>query len=636
MAKSISVTVTGNAAPLRKELKRATQDLSGFAKAQKQISALSSIGYAVAGASVVRFGKQIVQAALDDQKSQALLRDAISKTTYATDDATASAEAFVKQLSLSSNIADDDLRPALSTLTRATGDVSRAQTLLALSTEIATATQKDLSTVSIAVAKASLGQTTALGKLGVPLSAAAKESGNFALAFEELNKQFSGTNAAALNTTAGKVANLSIRFNELKETVGALLIPAVDEVTGSLLKTAEAAEEGDWIGGLYNGIIAAGQAADAITPDLFNLAISISNSAQNALGLGKEIKTTSEITGQGAGSFRLYDEQLTRVRENLDKTENSTMDYGAAVNSLIYSQNTTFTKIYADRVEEVARQTEAAKTRAEKAREKFAALGQTLKSVLNTALTDARNKLQEAKDEMNAFADATSSAISGNVSIGEALSDASNGEKEYTDALKRRAEAYKKLDIASATGDLNGYLTALEDIKTTEQEVTDTQKARKTPGQLFADQIAKAKKFATDLKTLISPPFSLSEAGLSQLINLGIDSGSQVASELVAGTGSLSVGAINEGLAGVGAVAGELGTTAGSIFGGGAVTSAEGAVGRLDAASITNSNNSYVINITAGVGDPVEIGKQVRNVLKDYDARFGTVLVSAGNKKARK
>jgi hypothetical protein len=259
-----------------------------------------------------------------------------------------------------------------------------------------------------------------------------------------------------------------------------------------------------------------------------------------------------------------------------------------------------------------------------------------LKSVLNTALTDARNKLQEAKDEMNSFADATSSAISGNVSIGEALSDASNGEKEYTDALKRRAEAYKKLDIASATGDLNGYLTALEDIKTTEQEVTDTQKARKTPGQLFADQIAKAKKFATDLKTLISPPFSLSEAGLSQLINLGIDSGSQVAAELVAGTGSLSVGAINEGLAGVGAVAGELGTTAGSIFRGGAVTAAEGGVGRLEAASITNSNNSYVINITAGVGDPVEIGKQVRNVLKDYDARFGTVLVSAGNKKARK
>jgi hypothetical protein len=627
MAKSISVTVTGNAAPLRKELKRATQDLSGFAKAQKQISALSSLGYAVAGASVVRFGKQVVQAALDDQKSQALLRDAIAKTGAVTDRATASAEDFVKQLSLSSNIADDNLRPALSTLVRATGDVTRAQDLLALSTEISTATQKDLASVSIAVAKASLGSTTALGKLGVPLSAAAKESGNFALAFEELNAQFSGTNAAALNTTAGKVANLSIRFNELKETVGALLVPAVDEVTGSLLKTAEAAEKGDFLGGLYNGIIAAGQAADAITPDLFNLALSISNSTQNALGLGREIKTTSEITGEGAGSFRLYDQQLSRVKDNLNETETATADYGAAVNSLIYSQNTTFTKIYADRVEEVARQTEAAKTRAEKAAEKFKALGATLKGTLNTALTDARNKLQAAKDEMNNFADATSSAISGNLSIGNALSGAADGESAYTEALKRRADAYRALNIAKATGDIAGYTRALDEVTEAEQAVTSAQSARRSPGQLFADQISKAKKFATDLKTLISAPFNLSEAGLSQLINLGIDSGSQVAAELVAGTGSLSVGTINEGLASVGAVAGELGTSAGSIFRGGAVGDAQAEVNRLGRASVTTTNNTYSITISAGVGDEVEIGKQVVKYLQAYDKKFDGIKI---------
>ena len=627
MAKSISVTVTGNAAPLRKELKRATQDLSGFAKAQKQISALSSIGYAVAGASVVRFGKQVVQAALDDQKSQALLRDAISKTGAVTDRATASAEDFVKQLSLQSNIADDNLRPAFSTLVRATSDVTRAQDLLALSTEIATATGKDLASVSIAVAKASLGSTTALGKLGVPLSAAAKESGNFALAFEELNAQFSGSNAAALNTTAGKVENLSIRFNELKETVGALLVPAVDEVTGSLLKTAEAAEKGDFLGGLYNGIIAAGQAADAITPDLFNLALSISDSTQNALGLGREIKTTSEITGEGAGSFRLYDQQLSRVKDNLNETETATADYGAAVNSLIYSQNTTFTKIYADRVEEVARQLDASNKKTEETKAKFAALGATLKGALNTALTDAKNKLQAAKDEMKGFADATASAISGNLSIGNALSDASNGESAYTEALKRRADAYRALNIAKATGDIGAYTRALDEVSDAEQAVTSAQSARRSPGQLFADQISKAKKFATDLKTLISAPFNLSEAGLSQLINLGIDSGSQVAAELVAGTGSLSVGAINEGLASVGAVAGELGTSAGSIFRGGAVSDAQAEVNRLGRASVTTTNNTYSITISAGVGDEVEIGKQVVKYLQAYDKKFDGIKI---------
>lgn len=611
MAKSISVTVTGNAAPLRKELKGATQDLSNFGKAQKQISSLAAVGYAAAASSVFNFGKQVVQAALQDQKSQALLREAISKTTTATDAATASAESFVKELMFSSLTADDELRPALATLTRATGDVTRAQTLLALSTEIATATGKDLASVSLAVAKASLGSTTALGKLGVPLSAAAKESGNFALAFEELNAQFSGSNAAALDTAAGKIENLSLRFDELKESIGVILLPSVGQATDGLTDLAKATDEsasiGDRLGNIFSGAAKIFDLTD-LTDEIGDFGVGLTKSGLRALGFGKDTEKAAEgvaILNDNLSEFK--DEDFVSIFPA----------FGEAI------------KAARKRLEEIDEAQQ-------KANDKFKALGETLRGTLKTALTDARNKLQEAKDAMNAFADATASAITGNISIGEALSDASNGEKEYADALKRRAEAYKKLDIASATGDLNGYLTALEDIKTTEQEVTDTQKARKSPGQLFADQIAKAKKFATDLKTLISAPFNLSEAGLSQLINLGIDSGSQVASELVAGTGSLSVGAINEGLAGVGAVAGELGTTAGSIFRGGAVTAAQGAVDPLARASITNSNNSYVINITAGVGDPVEIGKQVRNVLKDYDARFGTVLVSAGNKKARK
>jgi hypothetical protein len=515
----------------------------------------------------------------------------------------------------------------LSTLVRATGDVTRAQDLLALSTEISTATQKDLASVSIAVAKASLGSTTALGKLGVPLSAAAKESGNFALAFEELNAQFSGTNAAALNTTAGKVANLSIRFNELKETVGALLVPAVDEVTGSLLKSAQAAEEGNYGGALKNGLIAAGDAAKAITPDFAKLGAEILQGDGYVLDYVKSLEKSVDMTGRGIEAFPLYVDQVVKTRQALEKATSATFNYGDAVDSLIFSQNTTFTKIYADRVEEVARQTEAAKTRAEAARDKFKALGETLKGALNTALTDARNKLQAAKDEMNNFADATSSAISGNLSIGNALSGAADGESAYTEALKRRADAYRALNISKATGDIAGYTRALDEVAEAEGAVTSAQSARRSPGQLFADQISKAKKFATDLKTLISAPFNLSEAGLSQLINLGIDSGSQVAAELVAGTGSLSVGAINEGLASVGAVAGELGTSAGSIFRGGARDAAQAEVDRLGRASVTTTNNTYSITISAGVGDEVEIGKQVVKYLQAYDKKFSGIPI---------
>lgn len=627
MAKSVSVTVTGNAAPLRKELKTATQDLSGFAKAQKNLGSVAAVGYAVAGASVVRFSSQLVKAALEDEKSQALLRDAIAKTTYVSDAAIKSTEEFITQLSLASNQADDGLRPALATLVRATNDVTRAQELLTLSTEIATATGRDLGAVSQAIARASLGQTTSLVRLGVPLSDNAKKTGNFSVALEELNAKFSGSNAAALDTVSGRLTNLGIRFDELKESLGTILLPTLDEVTKGLTKVAKASEQKDSLGVLAGGLETVATIADAITPDLAGFAIGLSNATQNALGLGKEVKTTSEITGEGAGSLRLYDEQLSRVGNTLNETSDSTVDYGAAVKSLIYLQNTTFTKIYADRVEQVARQTEAAKNRAQAAREKFKALGQTLRDTLATALTDARNKLADATQEMTNFGTATAGTISGNVSIGDAISKASEGESAYTEALKRRADAYRALNIAKATNDVAGYTRALDEVTDAEKAVTSAQSARRSPGQLFADQIAKAKKFATDLKTLIAAPFNLSEAGLSQLINLGIDSGSQVAGELVAGTGSLSVGAINEGLASVGSVAGELGTSAGSIFRGGAVGAAQAEVDRLARASVTNVNNTYSITITAGVGDEVEIGKKVVKYLQAYDKKFAGIPI---------
>jgi hypothetical protein len=602
MAKAISVVVTGNAAPLRKELKGATQELSNFGKAQKSISSFAAIGYATAATSVFNFGKQVVQAALEDQKSQALLRAAISKTTTATDAATASAESFVKELMFSSLTADDELRPALATLTRATGDVTRAQTLLALSTEIATATGKDLASVSMAVAKASLGSTTALGKLGVPLSAAAKESGNFALAFEELNAQFSGSNAAALDTAAGKIENLSLRFGELKESIGVILLPQVTKATDGLTELSKATDEsasiGDRLGNIFSGAAKIFDVTN-LTDEIAEFGVSLTKSGVRALGFGKDAEKAADgvaILNNNLGEFK--DEDFVSIFPA----------FGEAI------------KAARKRLEEID---ETQK----KANDKFKALGDTLKGVLNTALTDARNKLQAAKDEMNAFGDATASAITGNVSIADAISDATNNEKDYKDALVARTKAYENLNMTKAAGDLAGYSAALEEVAKTEQAVATAQTKKKTPGQLFADQIATAKKFANDLKTLISAPFNLGQAGLSQLLNLGIDSGSQVAAELIAGTGSLTVGGINESLSSLGATAGQLGATAGSIFMGAPVDAAQGTVDRLSRAGITTTNNVYNISITSGVGDEVEIGKSVVKYLQAYDKKFNGIKI---------
>ena len=65
-------------------------------------------------------------------------------------------------MSIQIGVADDQLRPAFANLARATGDVTKSQELLTLSTNISAATGKDLESVSIALSKAYGGNVAGL------------------------------------------------------------------------------------------------------------------------------------------------------------------------------------------------------------------------------------------------------------------------------------------------------------------------------------------------------------------------------------------------------------------------------------------------------------------------------------------
>lgn len=49
-----------------------------------------------------------------------------------------------------------------------------------------------------------------------------------------------------------------------------------------------------------------------------------------------------------------------------------------------------------------------------------------------------------------------------------------------------------------------------------------------------------------------------------------------------------------------------------------------------------SGGNVYNITIQAGIGDPIEIGRQVKTVLQDYDNRAGSLIVQGGKKKGSK
>ena len=146
-------------------------------------------------------------------------------------------------------MADDDLRPALSNLVRATGDVGKAQKLAGLAMDISAGTGKDLGAVSTALAKAQNGNVGALSRLGVKTKDAEGKTMSFKKVVGQLGDTFKGAASKHADTTAGRFARLKLIGSELGESIGAKLLPPITEFAGFLLNRVGPAlsKAGGWI-----------------------------------------------------------------------------------------------------------------------------------------------------------------------------------------------------------------------------------------------------------------------------------------------------------------------------------------------------------------------------------------------------
>jgi hypothetical protein len=127
-------------------------------------------------------------------------------------------------------VADEKLRPALQRLSLSTNDVTKAQDLLNLALDISQATGKGLDSVANALGKAYDGNTAALGKLGIGLSTAELKAMTFEETQTRLSDLFGGAAAANAETFAGRLQILKVTFDEAKESVGAKLLPIIQQL----------------------------------------------------------------------------------------------------------------------------------------------------------------------------------------------------------------------------------------------------------------------------------------------------------------------------------------------------------------------------------------------------------------------
>jgi hypothetical protein len=116
---------------------------------------------------------------------------------------------------------------------RATMSVTKSQELLNLALDISAGTGKSLTQVSQSLQKGYLGQTQALGRLGVGLSKAELTSSSFEEIQQKLSVLFAGQASVAAGTYAGEIAKLQVAVNNAKETIGKGFVDALKSASGS-------------------------------------------------------------------------------------------------------------------------------------------------------------------------------------------------------------------------------------------------------------------------------------------------------------------------------------------------------------------------------------------------------------------
>ena len=163
-------------------------------------------GLAIAALGAVAF--DAVKAFAEDDAAAQKLATTLGNVTGASDAQVASVEAFITKTSMAAAVADDELRPALDSLVRGTGDVTKAQDLLSLALDISAGTGKDLGAVSDALSKAFNGNLGPLKKLDPALASLVENGASADEVFAALGKTFSGQASTAANTTSGKMKNL--------------------------------------------------------------------------------------------------------------------------------------------------------------------------------------------------------------------------------------------------------------------------------------------------------------------------------------------------------------------------------------------------------------------------------------------
>ena len=237
-SRTLKLSILAETKDLVSGLKTASKETQSFGDQATEFGKKAALAFAVAGAAALKFGFDAVKAATEDAAAQALLAKTIEATTSATAAQVKGVEAYITKTSIAIGVTDDELRPAFGRLVKSTKDVDQAQRLLNLALDLSAASGKPLETVTNALGRAYDGNTTALGKLGLGLDTNLLKSKDNDAIIRQLETTYGEFAEGAAETAAKKFERIKIATDEAKESIGAALLPIIEELSDFVLTTA--------------------------------------------------------------------------------------------------------------------------------------------------------------------------------------------------------------------------------------------------------------------------------------------------------------------------------------------------------------------------------------------------------------
>jgi len=476
-----------------------------FGKFGKTGVAVGAAFAAVSTAVIAGLGLS-VKAAAEDQRSQELLEKQLYNTLAASEKTTKATEDFVGQMELATGVADNQLRVALGNLVRSTGDLTTAQDLLGLSLDISTATGKDLESVSIALGKASMGQMTALQKLGIPLDDDIKKTKDFGKVQEALDKQFGGASATAADTFGGQLARLGTVWDNLTESIGYAILnnKYVKDAIGLLPDAADKAIKAFGEGGLTG----------ALNVFLDNMGIV---GAYIKMWAASVVREYNQMAVRANNALQLLTIGLIQLvpgyRKAMKEVESNILNAGLQMQaSQMYIDDLTTA------MNDQAAQTKRTATESERWSQYIESMGITSKTTtdavtgLGGGAAKADPKIKAMADRVKEAADALDKQLNdaldnAKTSLSDAQSAFDDFGKSVSDGLKSAFSFKDAKDGGDETG--KGFLAGLQ------------------------DQVLGIQVYADDVKTLLA--MGLSQDSLKAVLDAGGESGAAIAKELIAG-----------------------------------------------------------------------------------------------------